>query len=500
MTELNTAPQPMADQPPHASDLSKKVSRAARWSLINTIVLRVGSFVIGIILARFFFGPHDFGLYAVGLVVLAVLLSVNEMGVSLAMVRWEGDPRRFAPTVLTLATGSSLFLYLLLFFTAPSVADLLGAPEATTMLRMLCFCLVIDGIACVPIGVLNREFKQGRRAIVDLANVVVSTTVTISLAVAGVGAIAFAWGSLAGNVTAVIGFSIAAPGYLKFGWNSRQARELIRFGLPLAGASLLTLGVLNVDSAVAGGVLGPVALGLYQMAFNISGWPVRLVSETARRVSFAGFSRLAESPQQFGAGFNRAMTLLVSAAMPLCVVLGVLAEPLIRLAYGAQWLPAATALQFLVVLGLLRVAYELAYDCLAASSRRALMAVQGLWLIGLVPVLLILAHPYGIEGVAAGQLVVAVFVVAPALLKALSGVGIGPGSVLRAWMWPSVGGAVMTAVALVLHRFTGDSLLAVLVTAAVATAAYAPFVLPVLRAVRAGNPDPERLALATPIA
>ena len=67
----------------------------------------------------------------------------------------------------------------------------------------------------------------------------------------------------------------------------------MRFGLPLAGASLLILGMVNVDSLVVGAALGPVALGFYQIAFNMSGWPVRTISEATRRVSFAGFSRLA---------------------------------------------------------------------------------------------------------------------------------------------------------------------------------------------------------------
>jgi len=68
-----------------------------RWSLVNTVIMRLGNFLIGVILARGLLGPRDWGLYAIGLVALAVLLSANELGVSLAIVRWEGDPRRSRP-------------------------------------------------------------------------------------------------------------------------------------------------------------------------------------------------------------------------------------------------------------------------------------------------------------------------------------------------------------------------------------------------------------------
>jgi O-antigen/teichoic acid export membrane protein len=477
------------------TDLNRRVATAARWSLINTIIRRVGTFASGVVLARLFFGPYEWGLYAVGLLVLAMLLSLNELGVSLALVRWEEDVKTFAPTVLTLSTVFSSCFYVLLYFSAPTVASMLGSPDATLMLRLLCVSVIIDGIACVPISQLNREFQQFRRTVVDVVNFAVNTGVTIVFAAMGFGAISFAWGSLAGNVVALIGFSLSAPGMLKFGWNSHQARRLMRFGLPLAGASLLTLGIVNVDSVVVGSILGPAALGLYAMAFNMSSWPVRMVSETARRVSFAGFSRLAESPAEFVAGFNRALSLVVAAAVPICVLLGVLAEPIIRFVYGDEWASAALPLQWLVMLGLIRVAVELAYDCLAARKRKTLMVMQGWWLFALIPVLIWFAHVWGITGVAAGQTVVAGLLVAPVFLFVLSRLGIRPGPVARACALPALGGVVMGVVAWLAHDLLGGGLLGLAVAGVASVLAYLPFMLPLLRTMRT-KPEPTEAPVA----
>jgi len=470
------------------TDLNRRVATAARWSMVNTIVRRLGTFGSGVVLARLFFGPYEFGLYAVGLLVLAMLLSLNEMGVSLALVRWEGDIRRFAPTVLTLSTLSSTAFYVLLYVTAPTVARLLGSADATTMLRVLCLSVIIDGIACVPIGQLTREFQQFRRTVVDVLNFAVNTGITIALAAAGAGAMSFAWGSLAGNLVALAGFGLCAPGMLRFGWDAGQARRLMRFGLPLASASLLTLGIVNVDSVVVGSVLGPAALGVYAMAFNMSSWPVRMVSETARRVSFAGFSRLADSPEQFAAGFLRALTLVVAAAVPICVVLGVLAEPIISFVYGAQWTAAAVPLQFLAALGLIRVVVELAYDGLAARVRKTLMLMQGWWLLSLVPVLLLFAHLWGVVGVAAGHVVVAGLLVAPVFLVVLGRLGVHAGPVLRGFARPLLGGLAMGLVAWGVHRALGGGFAGLTAAGLAACAAYVPFVLPLVKRLRAGEP------------
>ncbi|WP_084714505.1 oligosaccharide flippase family protein [Streptacidiphilus rugosus] len=486
------AAESAAEEPPA---LGSRVRNAARWSLINTVVMRLGNFAAGVVLARFALGPAAWGVYGVAQTVLLVLLSANELGIGLAVVRWDGDVRRFAPTVLTLSTLSSSLFYLVLFVAAPHLATALGSPGATGVLRVMCLCVILDGVSQVPAGILTREFAQGRRMTIDALNFVLSTAVTLILAFRGWGAMSFAWGSVAGNVAALLGCVIAAPGSLRFGFDTAQARALLRFGLPLAGASLLALGVLNVDTFVVGSTLGKVQLGFYVLAFNISGWPVRIISEAARRVSFAGFSRLASSPQALAKGFGRALGVLVTGSVPLCVLLAVLAAPLIHLVYGGRWLPAAGALPWLMALGLVRICCELAYDCLVAIGRRRLLILaQGLWLAALVPVLATAAHLHGIVGVAEGHVLVAVGVVVPVFTVGLARTGITPRALARACAWPFVGGAAMAAVAWALRGLLGASLPALLATGVTAMAVYVVCVLPSRNRLRGIEPERGRHA------
>jgi len=242
---------------------------------------------------------------------------------------------------------------------------------------------------------------------------------------------------------------------------------------------------------VVGATLGPVALGLYQIAFNMSGWPVRAVSEVARRVSFAGFSRLAETGR-IAEGFGRSLSVLMTASVPPCVLLLVLAKPVIFFVYGAKWTTASGALSFLALLGLLRVAFELAYDCLVAMRRqRALILVQGWWLLALIPTLIYAARARGIAGVGAGHILVAGPLVTPLFLWALAQAGISPKVVLRACARPFVGGVAMGAVALAVERLGHLPEVVGLFAAAVpATAVYVAITWPTLRKLRSARPVP----------
>lgn len=424
--------------------------------MLNSCLLRISNFLVGVVLARTVFGPTVWGLYAVSQIVLSLLLGANELGVSAAIVRWEGDVRGFARTVVTLSLAASTAIYLALWATAPYLARMLGSPDAARMLRVLCLCVIVDALCAVPLALITREFAQGRRMVVDCLNFVTGTAVMGWLAFTGHGAMSFAWGAVTGCMVSLVASTVAAPYVVLPGWSSADARRLLQFGLPLAGASLLALGVVNVDSAIVGATLGPAMLGLYQLAFNLSSWPVSTISQAAQRVSFAGFSRVADSRARLANAFARALALLMALAVPACVLLGVLARPLIHVIYGDRWLSSADSLIFLAGLALMRVMYATFYNCLAAvGRRRTLLAIQGLWLAALVPVLFAGVRMRGIAGVSAGHDIVAAGIVGPAFAWALSRAGIGIGVVIRACLRPCAGGALMAAAALLVIHVAG---------------------------------------------
>ncbi|MET0956844.1 MAG: oligosaccharide flippase family protein, partial [Cryobacterium sp.] len=91
--------------------LEQRVWRGLAWSFINTLAGRLGSLLAGIVIARIV-APEQFGVYAVALVALNLLLSMNELGVSVALVRHPGPVTAIAPTVVTLSIGTSAVFFL----------------------------------------------------------------------------------------------------------------------------------------------------------------------------------------------------------------------------------------------------------------------------------------------------------------------------------------------------------------------------------------------------
>src|ERR1700722_12176123 len=80
--------------------LGRKVRGSLRWSLLNAGSARLLSVMSGMVIARLV-TPSQYGVYAIGFLVLAAITSMNELGVSVAVQRWPTDPREVAPTACT---------------------------------------------------------------------------------------------------------------------------------------------------------------------------------------------------------------------------------------------------------------------------------------------------------------------------------------------------------------------------------------------------------------
>lgn len=467
-----------------AEPLRKTAGRALWWSVANNIVGRLGTTLVGIVLARILV-PEDYGAYAVALVVLNALWSVNELGVSLAIVRWPGDVGRIAPTVSTVALGTSALLWVVTFFVAPLVADALKSPDAVWIIRVLALAIMIDAVTAVPAACMTRDFMQRERMLVDMAGFLTGAVTSIALAVAGFGAWAFVCSVLLGNVVNAVFIVRCAPRRTKFGFDRQIARELIGFGLPLALASLLMVGLLNIDYVVIGAHLGPVALGFYLLAFNLSAWPVNMFSTPARRISLPLFARLHNGETSASAAFVPVCALLLLVTLPACLILAVFAEPLVRTLYGETWLRSAGVIPWLMVLAVARVLGELAYDFFVALGRsRTNLAIQAVWFAALLVALPLGVRLGGIQGVAIGHAIIALVVILPVTGIALRRAGVSLRAIAAQLGRPLAGAWLAAAAGVVVATSVGDSLIELLVGGAVVSLIYAACVYPMRATLR----------------
>ncbi len=446
----------------HQKTLLRTAGRALSWSFASTVLGRLSTLGIGIAVARIL-GPDEFGTYAVAMVALLALLSFNELGVSLAIVRWPGPPGEIAPTVATISLVSSAVIYLGCFFGAPAFAAAMGDPAAVPVLRLITVSVIVSGLVATPVALLQREFRQGKKMIADQVATWASALTSIGCALGGLGAMSLAIGHVTGVLAGAVLFIAFAPGGVRLGFDRAKAAALLRFGVPLAGSGIVVFAVGNIDKVIVGAVLGPVPLGVYVLAVNLSNWPLSIFSQPVRAVAPAALARLQHDPAAMRTTFLSTAGLLASVTMPVCVLLAAAADPLIRFVYGSAWQAAVGVLPWLGLLAMLRILFELVYDYFVVlANTRAVFAIQVLWLVALVPAVYAGARFGGAPGAAAAQFGVALLVVLPIYLYELGRVGVAAGAFVARLLLPIVGTVAVAFAAWTATRTVPIDLLALL--------------------------------------
>jgi lipopolysaccharide exporter len=417
-----------------ATPLTGRVARGLGWSLLSSMVLRVGNFLVSLVVARLV-APTEFGVFAVALTVWTVLGMLAELGLGTDLIRAR-DPEHRAPTVATLGLLTSGGLAVTMAVGAPVLAGWFDTQEAVPAIRLMAVALALFGVGIVPSALLTRAFRQRALFAVNLTSLVLSTAVVVVVAHGGSGAMALAWGQVVTYVVLGVGLHLAARRRPRFGWRSDVARGSLAFCLPLALANLLSWLLLSIDNLVVARQLGTHELGLYVLAFNVSSWPMAAIGQAIRVVALPAFASV-ETPAARGTALVRCAAPVVTVAVLMGVTLSTLAGPVVSVLYGERWLGAATALAGLAVFGAARVVLDLlATFLIAAGTTRAVLAVQVVWLLAMVPAMLLGVRVSGLAGAAWAHVLVAVAVAFPAYAVCLRRVDVDVRAFVRAWRVP----------------------------------------------------------------
>lgn len=405
--------QPLPEGPAPAELIGRNVGSGALWSALNAATLRVGTFLVSLIVARLV-APYEYGVFTVAVTVFSIAISFAELGVSFALVRERRRSREIAPTVFTISLGNAALLAVAMVIFAPFLARQLGAGEAAGAIRVLALYVLLSGVSAVPKALLNREFMQRRRFAVDASFFLTSTAVMLVLVLLGHPVMGLAISQVAGQLVTVIMITVMAPERYWPGFRWSEAKALLSFGLPLAASNMLMLVITNVDFIVVGHQLGARQLGFYNLAFGISGWPVTIFSAVLISVTLPTLSRVRNSPSELTDHLRAGLSAVTAVSFPVCALCAALAGPLIGMVYGTRWHPAWTALIVLSVFGAARTVLTLFSDlAVALGITRRLMCVQLVWLAALIPTMVFCVGRWGIAGAGIAHAVVVVPLVIP---------------------------------------------------------------------------------------
>lgn len=394
-----------------ATSTSEELVRAgasgALWLGGAQVVGKAMVLLTTIVLARLLV-PEQFGLVSLSLVLLVYAEAITDAGVAQALIylpRTAASAR--AALACSLATGAALTLVVQL--AAPFIADFFDQPTVEPLVRLLSLSLLASSLSAVPDALLRRSLKFNRITISTVVRSVVTGIVSILLALTGSGAWALAWGTVAGALVYVaMTWTLATDRPDLAIWRTRwsDVRGVMGYGVPVAGSSLLSKLVFDVDYLIIGRLLGVGALGYYTLAFRLPELLILNMLFVLSAVVFPIYSRVRGDLGRLQSGYLFSLRIYSLYGVCAGVGIAVTAPLVVPLFFGQQWDDAITPLLGLALYGVCRSLSGGANEVYKALGRPWLSLVVSIGrLIVLVPALTIAALNWGIVGVAWGQCV-----------------------------------------------------------------------------------------------
>ena len=338
-----------------ASDIKSKVLSSLVWSFVRTWGGRLAGFVIYFQLVRIL-APAEVGAFAAAYAIFVFLEIFIDQGLAHALIQRPTLTPGLVNAAFLVNLAAAASVVSAIWVAAPWIEAWLAIPELAQIVRIGSFAILLNALCFCQDALLRREFLFRRLAIRILLATVIGGAVGIYMAYAGFGV----W-ALVGQYITAGAVSVVTLWYRPI-WRPSRALDvrglgsLSRYGVNIIGVRLLDFGSSRFVEFWIAAMLGASALGFFSVGSKITYILLQLLGTSVLDVALAGFSRLTAEPTRLRNAYYKIVRVTASAAFPCWVLIALASSEVTALAFGQRWLPSASLLVPMAILGLVQTA------------------------------------------------------------------------------------------------------------------------------------------------
>lgn len=352
-----------------------QVRRSLYITFLSSNVSSMVMFGLTLVLARLL-TPAEIGVFSVTVVFINIVAVFRDFGVGPYLVREKELTPHKIRSVLGLLLTTSWILAAALWAASDSIAKYYGQSGISDVLHVLTLSFLLVPYASVLSSLLMRDMQAGKAAQVTAFSTLVYAATCLLLAWLDFGALALAWANTANLVAHIIGFYLVRPPGTPLRPAFHGWREPMRFGHGAIAANLLAVTHTALPDLVLGKVHGTHEVGLYSRANGLVGLFQQVIGPAVSYNALPFIAQHHHARTPLGPVLARTTSYLTVLAWPAYLVIGLFAEPIVRLLYGSAWVEAVPLVPILCVAAAARMGYSLSQPALLAIGRPYLTALS----------------------------------------------------------------------------------------------------------------------------
>lgn len=378
----------------------KKTISGMAWIAGVRAGIRIATIVRTAILARIL-TPAQFGSFGIAAMSLSLMEIMTETGINSILLQEKDNFTRLINTAWVISICRGILISCIILISAPLVTDFFNSPDSLSLLYLTAAIPFIRGFINPSVIKFQKELKFSKEFIFRTSVITLETIAVILWAVRFRTPDSFVIGLIIAAL-AEVGFSFwfiqPRP---RFDAVSTHVRYILNRGKWITGFGILDYLYTNGDNILVGRMLGNSALGIYQNAYKLSALPITEIVGVFYRVTFPVFTQLADYPARLKRAALNSVLIISGILLAAGVALYFLAEPIVMILLGPNWVPAIPAIQALAFLGFVRgTANGFNSLFMALKKQKYVTLITFCSVIGLAVSIVPLVSQFGIIGAA----------------------------------------------------------------------------------------------------
>ena len=319
-----------------------------KWTVFARISAQVYGWIIGIVVIRYL-TPDDYGLKAMSELAYSFLIMLGTMGLTTAIIQKKDLTDLHLRQIFGVLFLISSALFVIQWVLAPFIANFYHEPRVIELIRVLGLGFVLIFLSSIPGALLARDMEFKKRSIIGLISTVVGGTLTLGLAINGMGVWSLIIGALTGMALQTIGVNIIKPWFRFPSFNFVGIGGMVNFGGTVMITSILTFVYVNTDVFLAGRMLETSVVGIYAVAMHLASLPANKILPMLNQVAFPSFSKIQGDKKAVKYYFLKSVRIVSFLLFPSFVGLAFIADDLVHVVLGEKWLEIIVPLILLCV-------------------------------------------------------------------------------------------------------------------------------------------------------
>ena len=352
--------------------LKEKTAKGLFWGGMNNGIQQLLGLAFGIILGRLL-DPSDYGMTAMLAVFSVIANELQSSGFKTGLINLKSPTHNDYNAVFWFNILAGAAIYVILWFSAPLIADYYHQPKLIPLSRYVFLGFVFSSFGMAQSAYLTKEMQIKQIAQCGMTATFSSSIVSVILAALGFGYWALATQYLmyiAVNTLLLWYFSPWRPTLFTFHLSLfTPLKQIFPFSFRIMLSAIFTQLNNNIMNLLLGRYYGEANTGHYNQAYQWSSKCFLLVGNMLKQIDQTVLVGLDDERERQLAVLRKMMRFTAFISFPLLFGLGLVSHEFIVLAIGEKWAFSASLLPYLCLCGAFMPLSTLLTDAIISQHR-----------------------------------------------------------------------------------------------------------------------------------